>query len=156
MSLRPGSVVCFCTIIYIVLGGMISSCKYTEGWTETDWKLAAMGISPQDRAIDDRKDRLWRGYTFNVLYVGMPEEEFVRLFSNQAGSGERPYTIEQSNHRYVFLEFPALSKTDKARVTFENGRLVKYERFGLGTNPWGYSNSTVLLRPAKGVKASWE
>jgi len=111
--------------------------------------------SPTERAVDDEKDRLWR-VTHGVLYVGMPEDEFVQRFSPSATQAvDRPYIIQRSGHRYVFLEFPRYGK-DKARVTFEQGRLVKYERFGLGENPWGYTDCTFLLRPAQGVPAKWE
>ena len=135
--------------LLIVLGLIAVGCspQFTKGWTDTDWRLAAMGISPIDRAKSDEQSRLWRVYVYDVLYVGMPEEEFVRLFTRSGSAFDHPYIVAQSDHQYVFLEYPS-QEHDKARVTFQGGRLIKYERYGLGTNPWGYSNATALLRTA--------
>jgi len=113
--------------------------------------------SEREREIGDRIDEIWERFIHEVLYVGMPEEEFVQLFTKSSSwkDPDRPYIIEREEHRYIFLQAPRYGK-DQGRVTFVNGALSKYEQFGLGQNPFGYTDCTFLLRPAKGVPARWE
>ncbi len=128
-----------------ILGGVVmSSCASTEGWTETDWELARRGISPTEYATAMKRTRVQQ-YIEGVLYVGMPEEEFVRLFTKASSTDpDQPYIIEHKDNQYILLEFPSAS--EKARVTFRNGTLVKLERYGTGSYPWGYADRTYLLK----------
>ena len=123
----------------------LCSCADTRGWSQSDWELAAMGVSPQKYAHDVARGQAHRRME-QMLYLGMPEEEFVQTFGNTAlqTDANRPYILEQHDHRYVVVELPLLK--EKARVTFDNGMLVKFERYGMGTNPWGYSDVTIFLR----------
>ena len=125
---------------------MLSSCASTEGWTKGDWELARLGISPEQHKLDNKASQVWKMHIRDAVYVGMPEEGFVERFTKTAAwtDPERPYIIHQSDHRYVILQAPAYGK-NKGRFTFRDGILVKYEQFGLGENPFGYSDCTFLL-----------
>ena len=103
--------------------------------------------SEREREISDKIDEVWQRNVREVLYVGMPEEEFLKQFtkSNTWNDPDRPYIIQQSGHTYVFLQAPRYGQ-DKGRVTFVTGALVKYEQFGLGENPFGYTDCTFLLQ----------
>jgi hypothetical protein len=123
------------------------SCASTENWTETDWKLAQLGISPEEHASQVKQGQLRQRYLYDVLYVGMPEEQFLKLFTKTSAwtDPDRPYIAQRQDHTYILLATPRYDN-DRARVTFKDGDLVKCEEYGQGDNPWGYSDSTFLLR----------
>ena len=104
-----------------------------------------------DRGYNRQKseDEWWTKYIRNVLYIGMLEDEFLEAFKKHEESIDldRPYISSVKNHRYIVL---GLGGKEKYRVTFDNGRLSKYEQFGLGQNPFGYSDSTFLLKKKEG------
>lgn len=94
-------------------------------------------------------------YIRNVLYVGMPEEEFVKLFTKTSDwtDPKRPY-IKKHVKNYYIVSGLNTSYVGDCRITFSNGLLVKYERFGWGKIPIidsGYTDLTDLL---KGYKAN--
>lgn len=85
-------------------------------------------------------DPISEKYIYNVIYVGMPKEEFVKLFTwNEDFEGTlRPYITKNKENVYYlnepYYEFMKeelnqsnIANTGKGRVKFENGRLVKYE-----------------------------
>ena len=85
-----------------------------------------------------KQDALWEKKIYSVLYVGMSKEEFKEKFSENILK-ETPYII--------YFHVPGTG--EKARVTFENNRLVKYELLGsfYGIPGTGhYSNATSTLR----------
>lgn len=130
----------------VPLGSLaMNSCASTQGWTRADWELARRGTSPQQYAIDMKRTRAQQ-YVESVLYVGMPEDEFIQLFTEtpRPTDSDRPYIIERNGHRYIILELPL--KGEKARVTFHEGTLVRFERYGTGSNPWGYADETYMLK----------
>lgn len=129
---------------------LMSSCASTQNWSETDRKLARLGISRADLETSDKIDEVWQKNVQEVLYIGMPEEIFLQSFT-RSGSRDnvnQPYILEtdSSRHRYVMTEIPTYGDKYKGRVTFVNGMLVKYEQFGRGENPWGYTDCTFLLQ----------
>jgi hypothetical protein len=97
-----------------------------------------------------REDDWWEKYIRNPLYIGMPEDEFVTLFAKRESNSdiERPYILNKKGNAYIVIGFGG---KEKYRFTFVDGLLSKYEQFGLGQNPFGYSVSTFLL---KGYKAN--
>lgn len=83
---------------------------------------------------EDKKWSVWlKIYIKDVLSVGMPEEEFVRLFTKDESwdDPERPYITSQKNNRYVFV---GINK-NRFRVTFKKGLLEKLELYGLEKFP---------------------
>ncbi len=125
--------------------GTLSSCAMAE--SDRISALIPGAPSPQEREISNKIDEVWQRNVREVLYVGMPEEEFLKQFTktNSWNDLDRPYIIQQSGHTYVFLQAPRYGQ-DKGRVTFVNGTLVKYGQFGLGENPFGYTDCTFLLQ----------
>ncbi|MFH1232066.1 MAG: hypothetical protein V1709_11295 [Planctomycetota bacterium] len=89
-------------------------------------------LSPEEAKKSMEEDRKWRAwlkkYIKDVLYVGMSENEFVKLFTKDESwtDSESPYIISQNKNRYVFM---GLNK-NKFRVTFKNGLLEKLEEYG--------------------------
>ena len=89
-------------------------------------------------------------YFYNILYVGMPEEEFVKLFTKNIDwtDTERPY-IKKHYKNYYIVSGLNTSYVPDCRIVFQNGFLVKYESFGWGKVPLldsGYTDYTYLLK----------
>jgi len=72
-------------------------------------------------------------YIKGVLYVGMPVDEFVRLFTKDDSwtDSERPYIISHKDNRYYFVG----RKGIRYRVTFKDGLLAKLEQRAWKTPP---------------------
>jgi hypothetical protein len=119
-----------------------------------------------DRAMTQRaKDQMdrWREeslkatvwekkYLENILYLGMPESEFVNFFTKTSKwtDSERPYITKQIGNRYILS---GLTSSHDYRVTFENGKLIKFETFVLDKIPpltAHYSDATHFLKGYKG------
>jgi hypothetical protein len=134
------------TILLLIMTGLsFGSCADTSNWTEFDWKLASMGISPEEYANSFKKEKLSKNYIENVLYVGMPEEIFLQKFKMpNAQDSDQPYVVRQEDHTYTILIFPRLGD-EKAKITFHGGRLAKYELRSWKDNPFGYVDRTYLL-----------
>lgn len=83
---------------------------------------------------EDRKWSAWlEKYIKSVLYVRMPEDEFVRLFTKEESwvDLERPYIISRKNNTYVFI---GINK-NKFRAIFKESSLTKLELYGLEKFP---------------------
>ena len=92
-------------------------------------------------------------YIDNVLYVGMSEEEFVKLFTRTSDwtDANRPY-IKKHVKNYYIVSGLNTSYVGDCRITFSNGLLVKYDRFGWGKIPIIDSGYTDLTSFLKGYK----
>lgn len=92
-----------------------------------------------------KEDEWWEKYIRHPVYVGMTETEFVNLFERKEANGDtdRPHIINKKGNSYIVV---GLDGKEKYRFTFADGLLLKYEQFGLGQNPFGYSDSSFLLR----------
>lgn len=97
-------------------------------------------------------------YITGILYVGMPEEEFVKQFTwNESFDGTiKPYiTKHVKNIYYIKVPFTKiLNRTfgsvnrETERITFRDGKLIKYERQYRAQPPFMflvYSDDTYLL-----------
>ena len=86
------------------------------------------------------EDPITEKYIYNVIYVGMPEKEFVKLFtwSEEFEATLRPYILNHKRNIYYLLEphikfmkkelsRSNIGNTGKTRVKFENGFLIEYE-----------------------------
>lgn len=89
-------------------------------------------------------------YFYNVLYVGMSEEDFVKLFTKNSdwSDPDRPY-IKKHYDNYYIASGLNTSYVPDCRIVFRNGFLFKYESFGWGKIPLldsGYTDYTYLLK----------
>lgn len=89
-------------------------------------------------------------YIKDVLYVGMPEDEFVRLFTKDEswGDAEKPYIINHKDNEYIIVG----RKEIRYKVTFKNGLLAKlkqrtWEKIPVVTTQ--YKDFTFLLKGHK-------
>lgn len=104
--------------------------------------------NPEEAKKSMEEDKKWNAwiekYIENVLYVGMPEDEFVRLFTKYESwvDQERPYIISRKNNRYTFLGI----NDNKFRVTFKNQLLDKLEHYGLNKFILCYTDVSIFLR----------
>lgn len=81
------------------------------------------------------------------LYFEMPVDEFVSLFTKDilTDDPDKPHIINHKNNSYIVKD----SKGTKYRITFENGLLTKFEKFGWEKIPIitaAYYERTYLLR----------
>lgn len=92
-------------------------------------------------------------YLYDVLYVGMPEEEFVSKFTKDLSyeGTARPYIYKKIKNIY-YITFPKLpSLRDISlihRITFKDQKLIKYEYRYIGAPPfmfYVYSDDTNYL-----------
>ncbi len=127
--------------------GAVCSCVALNEIGSEALELLRRGTSPKEYRNQVEQGQLREHYLYSILYLGMPEEEFVRRFTKapKRPNPHRPYIIQRDGQRYILLVTPAYDN-DRARVTFQNGALVKFEEYGEGTNPWGYSDSAFLLK----------
>lgn len=135
-------------ILFVLFIIANAGCKAFEEYrimTEADRKLAAFGISPEQYQTDVKRGEVQRNVE-RTLYVGMPKEEFVECFARSAEKEhlDESYVKDCTDNQCILLEFP--SQNEKARVTFQDGKLVKFERYGTGSNPWGYADETYMLK----------
>lgn len=155
MSNVKGKTIIIATLLITILLGLLMSagCIYqdTSSWTALDWELAKAGITRQEYEISVKRNKVVSKYVENVLYVGYSENDFISRFTRDSSwtDPERAYIIEHQGNQYIILTLPGPTD-DKARVTFDNGKLIKYEKFDLGTNRGGYSNCTAMLRGSRG------
>lgn len=93
-------------------------------------------------------------YFYNVLYVGMPEENFVNRFTKNASyeGTARPYIFKKAGTIY-YITFPNLPYLRDislvSRITFLDGKLIKSESRHMGEPPfmwYSYSDDTDYLR----------
>ena len=88
-------------------------------------------------------------YVYTELYVGMPEQDFLHLYKwkNEIKEGElKPYLVEHKKNQY-YLGFVYADTKD--RVTFKDGKLIKYEIIIREKPPFAflvYSNHNYLLK----------
>lgn len=100
---------------------------------------------------EDRKREVWyEKYIEDVLFIGMFEEEFARLFAKNENwnDSQRPYITDHKKNIYFVIGL----KGEKYRITFENGLLAKFEIFGWEKIPFitaTYRDYTHLLRGYK-------
>lgn len=127
--------------ILLLAGNLLISCGRPKNISELDWELAKNGMSREQYEVGVKRGQIQRR-TEDLLYIGMPETQFISLFTKSANANN-PYIIEHKENQYIFLEFPL--KKEKARVTFQDGKLIKFERYGTGSNPWGYADETIIL-----------
>jgi hypothetical protein len=93
-----------------------------------------------DEISDDSKKNheLWESEIYNVISIGMAKEDFENKLSE--------YILKREDNIIYFSE-PGTK--NKSRVTFSNGQLVKYERYGKyygGIGPGVYSDQSFLLK----------
>ena len=71
-------------------------------------------------------DEWSKKYIEDVLYIGMPVDEFVRLFTkdNSWAEPERPYIVSHDENSYMIIG----RKKIKLRVAFKDGLLDKLEQ----------------------------
>jgi hypothetical protein len=89
----------------------------------------------------NRREQSWRKNIETRIYIGMPLADFENLF--------RDYITKQEENVVYFTE-PETG--EKSRVTFINGLLSKYERFGRWYGIYGtgdYADMTSTLRGYK-------
>lgn len=98
---------------------------------------------------DRKKDAWYDRYITSVLYVGMPESEFVDSFTKDSSwnDSERPYIINHKGDRYVIVGLDGI----KHRITFDSGLLVKFEQYGWEKSPvlTSYRDVTGFLKGYK-------
>jgi hypothetical protein len=105
-------------------------------------------LSSEDAKKSIEEDRKWstwvEKYIENVLYVGMPESEFVKLFTKDESwtDHEKPYIISHKDNRYVFL---GINK-NKFRATFKNSSLEKLEHYGWNKFILCYTDVSIFLK----------
>lgn len=99
----------------------------------------------------DTKRNLWfEKYIESILFVGMPEDEFVKLFTKNDSwnDPQKPYIIKHNTSSYIVLCPDGV----KHRITFVDAKLDKFETLGyekipiIGSTAWDY---TSLLRGFK-------
>lgn len=111
---------------------------------------AAWGeFSPERIDKMHEEDKKWSNwfekYIKSVLYVGMPEDEFVRLFTKDKSwvDSQRPYIIKHKGSEYIVLALNGV----KHRVSFTDGKLDQFETLGyekipiIGSTSWDYTSS---------------
>lgn len=104
--------------------------------------------NPEEAKKSMEEDSRWsewiKKYIKDVLYVKMPEDEFVKLFTKDASwvDSQRPYIISHKNNWYVFI---GMNKT-KFRVTLKNGFLDKLEEYGLEKFIYCYGDISSYLK----------
>lgn len=111
---------------------------------------AAWGeFSPERIDKMHEEDKKWSNwfekYIKSVLYLGMPEYEFVRLFTKDKSwiDSQRPYIIKHRGSNYIVLALNGV----KHRVLFTDGKLYKFETLGyekipiIGPASWDYTSS---------------
>jgi len=130
-------------ILFLILTG----CGSTANMTEAEKRMAILGVSPEKYDQDTRRTQSRRSLE-DHLYLNLPEDQFKQLFI-QNNSSDSPFIKEYKNNKYIIVEFAELD--EKARVTFENGLLTKLERYGEGSNPWGWTDETYLLKRKPGI-----
>ena len=141
MKINPIFLVSFLLIINVVF--VLTGCQIDDS-------SRYMWVNSKEHAIAEETNRLFNKYIIGILYLGMPEKDFVKEFSYPRNNEpDYPYITETAQHQYVLLEFPRYDKKQKGRLTFKNQKLVKYERYGLGNYPWGYTDCTMYLRQQK-------
>jgi hypothetical protein len=80
----------------------------------------------------------WESKIYNAIFIGMPKDDFENNFSE--------YIFKKEGNMIYFYE---PETQNKSRVTFNNGRLIKYERYGQyygGIGPAVYSDQSFLLK----------
>ena len=98
----------------------------------------------------------WSKKYIDILYVDMPEDEFVRLFTKASDwtDPERPYITKHVRNKYIISGLRSLRDH---RITFENGRLIKFETLGyqkipvIGFTSWDYTSSLKGYKIAEGL-----
>lgn len=104
------------------------------------------------------EDKRWTDwinkYLKGVLYVGMPVDEFVRIFTkdNSWIDSEKPYIISHKDNIYIIVG----RKEMKYRVTFKDGLLEKLEQHTWEKIPVvtaHYADFTFLLKGYKSTNA---
>lgn len=94
-------------------------------------------------------------YFYNVLYVGMPEEDFVNRFTKNVSyeGTARPYIFKKAGSIY-YITFPNLPYLRRdislvSRITFIDGKLIKSEYRHMNEPPfmwYSYGDDTDYLR----------
>ena len=99
--------------------------QYTNTMTDEElvreYEKSFLGLNP-----------IKKKYIYDVLYVGMPEEEFVKKFTKDSSYEEtaRPCIFKKEGNAYyvTFPNYPYLKgKYMMRRITFKNGNLTKCE-----------------------------
>ncbi len=94
-------------------------------------------------------------YIYDVLYVGMPKEEFVDKFTKNVSyeGTARPYIFNKEKDVYciTFPDLPYLRTEINLinRITFKEGKLIKYEIRHMNEPPFmwcSYSDYTDTLK----------
>lgn len=116
----------------------------------------AFGDKFSSEGVEDiKKDKQWSEWLYkyikNVLYVDMPTDEFVRLFTKDASwsDSERPYIISHKDNKYIV----AGVNGTKFRLTFNNGLLEKLEEYGWEKFIPHYGDISIYL---KGYKNNYD
>jgi hypothetical protein len=134
--------------LFIIVFSSISltSCTTLE---KLDKALTQRAINQMEQQKEEnRKWNVWfNKYIKSVLYIGMPEDEFIRLFTKNSSwnEPERPYIIRYKDSSYIIIG----PSGTKHRITFLNGTLYKFETLGyekipiIGSTSWDY---TFLLK----------
>jgi len=131
----------------VVLLLILTSCKRPISMSEADWELAQLGMSRKEYDMDMQRNTVYRDYIYNILYIGMSEPDFVRLFTKKDNEIQtnRPFIADHRKNQYI-ISILTGSFDDRSRLTFEDSKLVKYEEYGRGSNPLGYSNKNHMLQ----------
>ncbi len=105
----------------------------------------------------NEEDRKWSGwlkkYIKDVLYVGMPVDKFVRLFTKDESwsDSESPYIISQKDNKYIIS---GINK-NKFRATFKDGALERLELYGLEKFPMLFPHYMDVSTFLKGYKSPY-
>ena len=115
-------------------------------------------FSPERLDKIHEEDERWTDwlnkYIKGVLYVGMPVDEFVRLFTKDESwaDPERPYIISHDDNRYIITG----RKGIRYRLTFKDSLLEKLEQYAWEKIPVvtaHYADFTFLLKGDKSTNA---
>lgn len=107
-------------------------------------------IHEEDKSWSEWLDK----YIRNVIYVGMPVNEFVKLFTKSEPwpDLERPYILSHKDNSYIFVG----RKGIRYKVTFRDGLLEKLEQYTWEKIPLitaHYKDFSHLLRGYKPVNS---
>lgn len=128
--------------IFVFLGVIMStSPNIVFAWFGNEYSVEAGKKAMEE---DEKWSNWLKKYIEDVLYVGMPVDKFIKLFTKDEGwtDPERPYIISHNKNRYIFI---GINKT-KFRVSFKNGLLEKLEQYGWEKFILHYTDASIYLK----------
>lgn len=141
--MKPMSIANYSIILLLIAMMGCEGINEYKNMTEAERKMAALGISPERHETMKLRTEA-RRYIESILYVGMPEEEFLRALDRESPNSRYKLSISKHNgNQYTVIEFAPTNS--KVRITFQDGLLSKFERCGTSSNPFGYAERTFML-----------